>query len=118
MIADKEFHEGIIGLVAGRIMNETHRPTLVLAPSAQGYKGSVRSVPGLDIQTFFEDLRGYLIQFGGHAQAAGIEVAADQLEPLRQAILAKMENAKLAHAGADAAGIAGQRSGNQSGGAA
>ncbi|MFR0978556.1 MAG: DHHA1 domain-containing protein [Holdemania filiformis] len=96
VIADKEFHEGIIGLVAGRIMNETHRPTLVLAPSAQGYKGSVRSVPGLDIQVFFEDLRGYLIQFGGHAQAAGIEVAADQLEPLRQAILAKMETLDLA----------------------
>ena len=96
VIADKEFHEGIIGLVAGRIMNDTHRPTLVLAPSAQGYKGSVRSVPGLDIQTFFEDLRGYLIQFGGHAQAAGIEVAADQLEPLRQAILAKMKTLNLA----------------------
>lgn len=89
VVADADFHEGIVGLVAGRIMNETHRPALVLAPSANGYKGSVRSVPGLDIQAFFDDLKPYLIQFGGHSQAAGIEVAADQLEPLKQAMLVK-----------------------------
>ena len=94
VVADESFHEGIVGLAAGRIMNQTHRPAMVLTRCEAGYKGSIRSVPGVDLQEFFSDLKGYLIQFGGHAQAAGVELAEDQLEPLKKAIAEKMENYK------------------------
>lgn len=91
IIASEEFHEGIVGLIAGKIANETKRPTLVLAENKTGYKGSLRSVPGLDLQEFFNDLQPYLLNFGGHSQAAGIEVEKSQFELLKMAILTKMK---------------------------
>ncbi len=94
-VADSSFHEGIVGLVAGRILNQTRHPTLVLAPSQHGWKGSARSLPGVDLQALFDGLQDCFLQFGGHAQAAGIEVRPDQLQPLRQALLQRIRQQPL-----------------------
>ena len=91
VVADDSFHEGIVGLAAGRIMNQTHRPAMVLAPCENGYKGSIRSVPGVDLQEFFADLKSDVSRFGGHGQAAGIEMTKEQLEPLKKKIAEKMK---------------------------
>lgn len=85
-----DWHEGVIGIVAGRIKEKYHRPTVVFAQSGNGdLKGSARSIPGLHIRDVFELINSQypnvLKKFGGHAMAAGLTVAAEQFETFKQA---------------------------------
>lgn len=67
-----QFHEGVVGLLAGSIASEYQKPVMVVSLHNGIYKGSVRSVEGFDLQKIFEDIKPELISFGGHAMAAGI----------------------------------------------
>ncbi|MBI1421935.1 MAG: single-stranded-DNA-specific exonuclease RecJ [Gammaproteobacteria bacterium] len=74
---DPEFHEGVIGILAGRIKDQLHRPTIVFAASGDDLiKGSARSIPGLHIRDALDRVAtrhpGLLSKFGGHAMAAGL----------------------------------------------
>jgi len=74
---DPDFHEGVIGILAGRIKEQTHRPTIVFAQTTDDtIKGSARSIPGLHIRDALDrvaTLRPELLtKFGGHAMAAGL----------------------------------------------
>ena len=71
IVSDASFHEGIVGLVAGKLCEQFQRPCMVLAPKGDLLRGSIRSVPGVDLSSFFNDL-SCLKEFGGHAMAAGI----------------------------------------------
>lgn len=80
------WHPGVIGIVAGRIKEKTGKPTLVIALDAedgQG-KGSGRSIAGVDLGAAIIAARemGFLVAGGGHAMAAGLTIAADQVGPL------------------------------------
>ncbi len=79
MVVLDDAPEGILGLIAGRLEEKYHRPTLVATKVATGYKGSARSIPALHITQVLEDLKQYLVKFGGHAQAAGFTVKFDKL---------------------------------------
>ncbi len=87
VLAGRGWHPGVIGIVAGRIKEKTGKPTLVIAQDAddkgQG-KGSGRSIAGVDLGAAIIAAReaGLLVAGGGHAMAAGLTVADDQLEPL------------------------------------
>lgn len=74
---DPSFHEGVIGILAGRIKEQFHRPTIVFAETANELiKGSARSIPGLHIRDALDRVAtahpGLLSKFGGHAMAAGL----------------------------------------------
>ncbi len=71
---DPSFHEGMVGILAGKLMQKTKRPSVVFAPNQEMLKGSIRSVPGLDLHEFFADFDDLLVHFGGHEMAAGIEI--------------------------------------------
>lgn len=85
VVFDASFHEGVIGIVAGRIKEEANTPVLVFAPGQEeGYlKGSGRSIPGLHLRDALDLVhkRGQELfaKFGGHAMAAGVTLAADRL---------------------------------------
>lgn len=86
-LAGRGWHPGVIGIVAGRIKEKTGKPTLVIALDADeagNGKGSGRSIAGVDLGAAIIAARehGLLVAGGGHAMAAGLTVAADQLEPL------------------------------------
>jgi single-stranded-DNA-specific exonuclease len=73
---DESFHEGVVGIVAGRIKDAMHRPTFVFARTADGaLKGSGRSIPGFHLRDALDLMSkrhpGLLLRFGGHAMAAG-----------------------------------------------
>jgi len=79
---DEAFHEGVVGIVAGRVKDKLHRPTFVFARGQDGrLKGSGRSIPGfhlrdaLDLMSKREE--GLLARFGGHAMAAGCTLHGD-----------------------------------------
>jgi single-stranded-DNA-specific exonuclease len=99
VLFDSTWHPGVIGLVASRIKDRCHRPTLAFAPAEPGsamLRGSARSIPGLHIRDALarvDALQPDLIErFGGHAMAAGLSLRADHFERFRTAITAVVES--------------------------
>ncbi|RWU12289.1 single-stranded-DNA-specific exonuclease RecJ [Pseudidiomarina gelatinasegens] len=89
------WHQGVVGIVAGRVKEQCHRPVIAFADSDDGLlKGSARSIPGLHIRDVLErvhSLHPDLIQrFGGHAMAAGLSLARDNLDTFRDAFIAQV----------------------------
>ena len=86
-----DWHQGVIGILAGRIKEQYHRPVIVFAEGDAGeLKGSARSIPGLHIRDMLEAIAsqypGLLKKFGGHAMAAGLTIEADRLETFQLAL--------------------------------
>jgi single-stranded-DNA-specific exonuclease len=74
------WHLGVVGIVAARIMERFHRPTVVIAVSEQGIgKGSARTVPGFDLYQALTACRDLLMAFGGHPSAAGMTIHEERL---------------------------------------
>ncbi len=76
----EDFHEGVVGIVAGRVKDRLHRPTFVFARGQDGrLKGSGRSIPGFHLRDALDLVAkrepGLLLRFGGHAMAAGCTLA-------------------------------------------
>jgi single-stranded-DNA-specific exonuclease len=73
---DARWHEGVVGIVAGRLKERFHRPVIVFAKGSDGLKGSARSIPGMNIRDCLADIDrlhpGMIVRFGGHAAAAGL----------------------------------------------
>ena len=74
------WHLGVVGIVAARIMERFHRPTIVIAINEGGIgKGSARTVPGFDLYQALAGCRDLLIAFGGHPSAAGVTIKEERL---------------------------------------
>lgn len=97
-VSNDNWHQGVIGIVAGRLKEKYFRPTFALAPGKAGeFKGSGRSIPGLHLRDALDLLDkqypGVLLKFGGHAMAAGVTVAPGKLEDFKigfEAVCSKM----------------------------
>ncbi|MDD5034305.1 MAG: single-stranded-DNA-specific exonuclease RecJ [Methylococcaceae bacterium] len=79
---DPSWHQGVIGILASRIKDRTHRPVIAFAPAGDGeIKGSARSIPGVHIRDLLSDIAAghpsLLSRFGGHAMAAGLSLEQD-----------------------------------------
>ncbi len=80
-----EIHESIVGIVAGRVKEAFHRPTLVFTDVEEGMlKGSGRSVEGYDMFEKLTECSDLLSKFGGHPMAAGVSLEKKNLEALRE----------------------------------
>ncbi|HLX08842.1 MAG TPA: single-stranded-DNA-specific exonuclease RecJ [Thermoanaerobaculia bacterium] len=78
-----DWHKGVVGVAAGRIAKECHRPTVLLSVEGSLATGSGRSVPDVALHAFLAAWQPRLRRFGGHAQAIGMSLDLDQLEGLR-----------------------------------
>jgi single-stranded-DNA-specific exonuclease len=77
VLASAEWHQGVIGIVASRLVERYHRPTILIALTEDGLgKGSGRSIPGFHLLDALEASSRHLLRFGGHRYAAGIGLAA------------------------------------------
>ena len=86
-----DWHQGVIGILAGRIKEQFHRPTIVFAQGDEGeLKGSARSINGLHIRDLLEEIStqypGLIKKFGGHAMAAGLTISAERLDTFKLAL--------------------------------
>ena len=79
VLASKGWHAGVIGIVASRLAEAYHRPTVVLAIGETLAQGSARSIPGFDLYEAIKDCSDALLGFGGHAAAAGLKVAEENV---------------------------------------
>jgi single-stranded-DNA-specific exonuclease len=87
---EPDWHPGVVGLVAGRVREKLHRPTIAFARGQDGeLKGSGRSIPGLHLRDALELVArrdsGLVLRFGGHAMAAGLTIHEEKLPAFRVA---------------------------------
>ena len=80
VVYDENWHKGVIGIVASRLIETYYRPTIVFTKSNGILAGSVRSVNGFNVYEALQKSSEYIIQFGGHKYAAGLTVDPAQFE--------------------------------------
>ena len=85
VLAGDDWHPGVIGIVASRIAERHHRPTVLVALDGDAGTGSGRSIPGFDLLAGLTAAGDHLRRFGGHRAAAGLEVARADLDAFRVA---------------------------------
>jgi single-stranded-DNA-specific exonuclease len=90
-VAGESFQEGVVGLIAGRIVEEFYRPALVIELKGEESKGSARSIPEFHITRALDECADLLLRYGGHKAAAGFTLQSANLESLRQRLLAAAE---------------------------
>ena len=86
VIAGRGWHAGVIGIVAGRVVERFHRPAIMISLDELGVKpgvGSGRSVPGFDLHGALTACGHHLVSFGGHAAAAGLKIEESKLDHFR-----------------------------------
>ncbi|PJC86373.1 single-stranded-DNA-specific exonuclease RecJ [Vibrio sp. HA2012] len=90
VLFQRDWHQGVIGILASRIKDQFHRPVIAFADGGDGLiKGSCRSIPGLHMRDTLDIVDkqhpGMILKFGGHAMAAGLTIAEKDLERFSQA---------------------------------
>ena len=86
VLAGRNWHWGVIGIVASRLQKRYHRPTVVIGLNDEGVgKGSGRSIDGISIVRALHDCAGHLDLFGGHDMAAGLNIRGERVEAFREA---------------------------------
>ena len=86
MLSDESWNTGFVGIVAARIAEEYNRPTLLFVHHGDLLKGSARSVGNVNIFTALKNCAEYIEEFGGHAQAAGINIRFENFDALEKAL--------------------------------
>jgi len=79
----KDWHSGILGIIASRMVNEFNKPTLILCQDANTVKGSGRSIAGFDLHNALTKFEDILLRYGGHKLAVGLQLNEENLEELR-----------------------------------
>lgn len=95
VVADQDWHPGVVGIVASRLVDKFNRPAMVLNIDGDEAHGSARSVAGVNIHDALQHASEHLISFGGHAMAAGLRVEVGKLEAFRKSLI-EFVNEKLA----------------------
>ena len=80
----KQWHPGVIGIVATRIIEEFNVPCIIVCDDKDTLKGSGRSIPGFDLYAGLAEIPDHLLAFGGHKQAAGVRIMPGQLDAFRR----------------------------------
>ncbi|NTW58497.1 MAG: single-stranded-DNA-specific exonuclease RecJ [Nitrospirae bacterium] len=88
ILSSDDWHPGVIGIVASRIVEEFYRPAALISVKDGVGKGSARSIPGFDLYQGLSACSDLLLGFGGHKYAAGLTVAEDQIQSLRERLSA------------------------------
>jgi len=85
VLAREEWHEGVIGIVASRLVERYHRPVVLIAGGEREWKGSGRSTGSFDLHGGLAACSKHLVRFGGHRAAAGLSIEPAQVEAFSEA---------------------------------
>src|SRR4051794_24742268 len=88
VVAGAEWHEGVIGIVASRLVERYNRPVVLIAGTDGDWKGSGRSIPAFDLHAGLAACSEHLERFGGHRAAAGLSIRPDNVADLADAFSA------------------------------
>jgi single-stranded-DNA-specific exonuclease len=87
----EDWHEGVIGIVASRLVERYHRPVVLIAGTEGLWKGSGRSIPSFDLHAALGACSEFLERFGGHRAAAGLSILPEWVEPFADAFATQAE---------------------------
>ncbi|MCC5849535.1 MAG: single-stranded-DNA-specific exonuclease RecJ [Verrucomicrobia bacterium] len=94
VVARRSWHQGVVGIVASRLVRRYHRPAIVISIGEDGTgRGSCRSIDGFDLITHLQATEQYLQQYGGHRMAAGLDIRESKIDAFREAISARAREA-------------------------
>ena len=85
VVAGEGWHEGVIGIVASRLVERYNRPVVLIAGTEAEWKGSGRSIPSFDLHDGLRRCAGHLERWGGHAAAAGLSIKPERVEAFAEA---------------------------------
>jgi single-stranded-DNA-specific exonuclease len=85
VVAGADWHEGVIGIVASRLVERYNRPVVLIAGTDGNWKGSGRSIPGFDLHDGLRRCAGDLERWGGHAAAAGLSIKPERVPAFAEA---------------------------------
>ena len=83
VVFQPHWHKGVVGIVASRLIEHYHRPTVVLTQSGEFASGSARSVPGFNLYEAVHACKEHLLGYGGHFAAAGLTMEVEKVEAFR-----------------------------------
>lgn len=86
VLGHDEFHPGVVGIVAARISRRFNKPAVLVAMRGDTGRGSGRSIPGFHLYNALNECADLMERFGGHAQAAGLEITRENMGVLRRAV--------------------------------
>jgi single-stranded-DNA-specific exonuclease len=86
VVAAEGWHEGVIGIVASRLVERYHRPIVLIAGTDGDWKGSGRSIRSFDLHDGLRECAGDLERWGGHAAAAGLSIRPERVEAFAEAL--------------------------------
>jgi single-stranded-DNA-specific exonuclease len=92
VLADEGWHEGVIGIVASRLVERFHRPVVLIAGAGDGWKGSGRSTGAFDLHGGLAACSGHLERFGGHRAAAGLSILPENVDVFADAFAAHADS--------------------------
>ncbi|WP_291285626.1 single-stranded-DNA-specific exonuclease RecJ [Flavobacterium sp.] len=95
VVFQEDWHKGVIGIVASRLIETYYRPTLVFTKSGDKYAASARSVKGFDVYNALDACSEHLEQFGGHMYAAGMTLKAENYKTFKAAFEKQVEETIL-----------------------
>jgi single-stranded-DNA-specific exonuclease len=93
VLADEGWHEGVIGIVASRLVERFHRPVVLIAGAGEDWKGSGRSTGAFDLHGGLAACAAHLQRFGGHRAAAGLSIRPESVEAFAHAFAAHADGA-------------------------
>ncbi len=88
VLAEEDWHQGVIGIVASRLVERFHLPTVMISIVNGEGKGSARSIPGFHLCEALKECEHLLVRYGGHKYAAGLSIKPDQVEEFRETFVA------------------------------
>ncbi|MCH5164552.1 MAG: single-stranded-DNA-specific exonuclease RecJ [Clostridiales bacterium] len=86
ILSHPEWEKGITGIVAARLAGEFNRPSFILVKSGSSYKGTARSIAGVNIYSLLSEASDLLIEYGGHSQAAGFSIMPENIAPFKERV--------------------------------
>jgi len=89
VVGGEGWHQGVVGIVAARLSDRFERPAVVIGFDGPSGRGSARSVPGFSILEALHGGKAHTLRYGGHEQAAGLEIETQQLDLFRDAVCAQ-----------------------------
>ena len=95
VVFQPDWHKGVLGIVASRLIENYYRPTIVFAASGDHFTGSARSVKGVDIYQILETCKEHIVQFGGHRYAAGLTINPEDYLTFKRAFELAVEQTVL-----------------------
>ena len=84
VLSGQDWHQGVIGIVASRLVEKYHLPTVMISITNGEGKGSARSIPGFHLCDALKQCEHLLLQYGGHKYAAGLSIAPENIEEFRR----------------------------------